>query len=115
VLVRQRLRRENVPQNNSPSPRRPFEVCNIPLFDPKNELHQSIAELARNARKELLKVVPKMQTPVATARADARRIVANQLHNLDKLVVKLLNGNSTKYPTHKSEPMQLMELFEEKS
>jgi len=34
---------------------------------------------------------------------------------LDKLVVKLLNGNATKYPTLKSEPMQLMELFEEKS
>jgi hypothetical protein len=92
--------------------RRPFEVCNIPLFDPKNDLHQSIAETARDARKELLQVVPKMQTPVATARADARRIVANQLHKLDKLVVKLLNGNLTKYPTLKSEPMQLMELFE---
>ena len=56
-----------------------------------------------------------METPVARARGDARRLVANQLHKLDKLVTELLKNKSLKYPDHKSEPMQLMELFEEKS
>ena len=52
-----------------------------------------------------------MQTPVATARADARRLVANHLHILDKLVTELLNGQSVKYPEHKPEAMTLLELF----
>ncbi len=91
--------------------RRPFEACAIPLFDPKHRLHQRIAETARRAREELLPVVPKMQTPVATARADARRLVANHLHKLDQLVTELLNTQPVKYPEHKPQTMKLLELF----
>ena len=91
--------------------RRPFEACDIPLFDLKNNLHSRIAETAREAREELLKIVRKMETPVARARGDARHLVANQLHKLDKLVTELLKNKTVKYPDLKSEPMQLMELF----
>jgi methylase of polypeptide subunit release factors len=92
--------------------RRPFEACAIPLFDEKNKLHRDIAKVASEAREELRKVVPKMQTPVATARADARRLVANQLHKLDKLVAELLNGHTVKYPDFQPQAMKLLELFE---
>ena len=93
--------------------RRPFEACAIPLFDAKNKLHQRIAEAAGSAREELLPVVPKMQTPVATARADARRLVANHLHKLDELVRQLFDGQraDSAYPPPKAEAMKLLELF----
>lgn len=91
--------------------RRPFEACAIPLFDAKNKLHQRIGEVAREAREELLPVVPRMQTPVATARADTRRLVAKQLHKLDELVAQLLAGQPVKYSATKSEAMKLLELF----
>jgi hypothetical protein len=60
-----------------------------------------------------ISIVPKMQTPVATARADARHIVHGKLNKLDELVRKLLGNPNPKtiYPQHKSEPMKLMDLF----
>jgi methylase of polypeptide subunit release factors len=93
--------------------RRPFEVCHIPLFDSKESLHLKIAELSCQCREELLPFVPKMQTPVATARADARRIVQGKLNTLDELVRKLIGNPAsiTAYPPHKDEPLKLMELF----
>lgn len=91
--------------------RRPFEVCPIPLFDARNPLHRRIAEVAREARQVLLPVVPKMVTPVATARAEARRLVADQLAQLDALVAQLLDGQPLKYPEKPEEPMKLLELF----
>ena len=91
--------------------RRPFEACAIPLFQPKHRLHQRIAEAARKAREELLPVVTKMQTPVATARADARRLVANHLHKLDQLVTELLSTQPVTYSDPKPQAMKLLELF----
>lgn len=92
--------------------RRPFEACDIPLFDPKNKLHQQIAKISASARSELLPIVPKMQTPVGTARGDARRIVQGKLNQLNGLVIKLLNGQPTHYPKPKNQSMKLLELFE---
>lgn len=93
--------------------RRPFEACAIPLFDAKNKLHRDIAKVAGEARAELLKIVPKMQTPVATARADARRIVAGKIKKLDELVIKLLDAKPTiKYPDLQPQGIKLLELFE---
>jgi SAM-dependent methyltransferase len=80
--------------------RRPFEACNIPLFDPKNDLHQQIAQISAAARAELLSVVPKMQTPVATARADARRLVQGKLNHLDELTRRLLGSCATTPKKH---------------
>lgn len=95
--------------------RRPFEACAIPLFDAQDKLHHRIAEAAGEARAELFVVVPRMQTPVATARADARRLVAHHLHKLDELVAELLDGQPLRYPAPKSGPAKLLELFDEKA
>jgi hypothetical protein len=91
--------------------RRPFEACDIPVFDPKNVLHQRIAKIAADAREELLSIVPKMQASAGTARGDTRHLVQGKLNQLDEIVAKLLNGQTTRYPDHKSESMKLLELF----
>ena len=91
--------------------RRPFEACDIPLFDPGNKLHQQIAKVSAEARAELVPIVPKMQLPVAGARAAARDLVAGKLNRLNELAAKLLNGQPTRYPDHKSTAMTLLELF----
>ena len=72
--------------------RRPFEACNIPLFDPTNELHREIAKVSAAARAELLPIVPKMVLPVAGARAAARDLVAGKLALLDDLTRRLLGS-----------------------
>jgi hypothetical protein len=72
--------------------RRPFEVCNIPLFDPTNELHREIAKLSASARAKLLNIVPKMELPVAQARAKAREFVTGEVYRLDELTRSLLNA-----------------------
>ncbi|MBI3878227.1 MAG: hypothetical protein HY300_20080 [Verrucomicrobia bacterium] len=77
----------------------------------EDPLHQRIAGVAREARKELLPVVPKMKSPVATARADARRLVVNHLHKLDELVSHLLGQTKVTYHTQADEPLKLLELF----
>jgi len=91
--------------------RRPFEACDIPVFDPKNVLHQRITKIAAAAREDLLSIVPKMQASAGTARGDARHLVQGKLNQLDEIVAKLLNGQTTRYPDHKSESMKLLELF----
>ena len=80
--------------------RRPFEVCNIPLFDPENALHREIAKVSAAARAELLTIVPRMELPVAGARAAARDLVAGKLAMLDDLTRRLL-GSITASPRRK--------------
>ena len=72
--------------------RRPFEACNIPLFDPENVLHREIAKISAAARAELLPIVPKMELPVAGARAAARELVAGKLAHLNTLTRRLLGS-----------------------
>jgi hypothetical protein len=91
--------------------RRPFEVCAIPLFEATSPLHTAIAELARQCREELLPVVRKMQTPVATARGDARDLVRGKLDKLDALVGQMLGQSAVCYPAHTGGSAMLLELF----
>ena len=72
--------------------RRPFEACDIPLFDPSSKLHQEIAAVSAAARDVLLPFVSKMPEPVAQARKFARERVAGKLAQLDELTQKLLNS-----------------------
>jgi hypothetical protein len=72
--------------------RRSLEACNIPLFDPENALHREIAQVSAAARAELLPIVPKMELPVAGARAAARDLVAGKLNVLDDLTRRLLGS-----------------------
>jgi methylase of polypeptide subunit release factors len=85
--------------------RRPFENCPIPPFDAKDSLHLKIAEIARDCREHLLPIVRKMKSPVATARADARKLVRGKLNQLDTLVSKLLGDTrlSTRVVKKKTE------------
>jgi hypothetical protein len=89
--------------------RRPLEVCNFPVFDPSNQLHQDIASVSASARVELLPIVPKMELPVGQARAAARELVAGKLNRLDELTRRLLGtaGKSIKKP----KPTKQTELF----
>lgn len=80
--------------------RRPLEVCPIPRFDPKDALHLKLANLAHRCREALLPIVPKMQTPVATARGDARDLVRDKLQLIDELVHELF-GNAEMRPNSK--------------
>jgi hypothetical protein len=72
--------------------RRPFEACNIPLFDSANELHRQIAQISAAARAEILPFAAKLPTPVSQARKFARERVAGKLARLNDLTSKLLNS-----------------------
>ena len=72
--------------------RRPFEACNIPVFDPANKLHQSIAEISAAARAVLLPLAPKVPGGVAQARKFARQRVAGKIAQLDGLTRELLKS-----------------------
>ena len=68
-------------------------MCPIPMFDPKRKLHLQIAEVAREARKKMLKWRSKIGGKAAQARQAGRKIVQAGLDQLDPLVAELLNGH----------------------
>jgi hypothetical protein len=72
--------------------RRPFEACNIPLFNRTDELHLKIAKIAAAARKELLPLVSMMPIPVAQARKFARQRVVGKIAQIDELTRELLKS-----------------------
>jgi SAM-dependent methyltransferase len=74
--------------------RRPFEVCSIPIFDPKDALHRKIVDIARTAREKMLKWKSKIQGNAAQAREAARKIVHSEIQQLDELVSELLKGQA---------------------
>lgn len=73
--------------------RRPFEVCNIPIFDPTNELHREIGKIAAACRAALLPIIPKMQLAVGQARSAARELVGDKIARLDDLTASLLGSS----------------------
>jgi hypothetical protein len=76
--------------------RRPFEVCEIPLFDPKNELHQRIVTLGEICRKKAEPIAPRIEGPVGKARQTMRAYLADEIHEINKLVAELLKSSSAK-------------------
>jgi hypothetical protein len=74
--------------------RRPFEVCSIPTFDPKDALHQKIVEAARSAHAKMLNWKSEIQGNAAQAREASRRIVHSEIQQLDDLVGELLKGQA---------------------
>ncbi len=73
--------------------RRPFEVCPIPIFDPQNNLHSQIVEIAREARKKMLEWRLRIEGSTTLARRTAKRVIQPELDKLDKLVRELLNDH----------------------
>jgi hypothetical protein len=78
--------------------RRPFEVCPIPMFDPRNHLHQRIVSVAREARQKMLKWRTRIEGNAAEARQAARKIVQPELESLNTLVTELLDGAALAIP-----------------
>jgi SAM-dependent methyltransferase len=74
--------------------RRPFEVCSIPVFNPKDVLHRKIVDIARTAREKMLKWKSKIQGNAAQAREAARKIVHSEIQQLDEHVSELLKGQA---------------------
>lgn len=70
--------------------RRPFEVCEIPLFNPQNELHQQIAKLGEVCRQKATKIAEKSEGQVGRARTDMRAWLGDELFQINKLVLRLL-------------------------
>jgi hypothetical protein len=70
--------------------RRPFEVCPIPLFDPRDSLHSEIVSVARDGRTKMLHWKSKIEGGAAEARSASRKIVQPELDKLSDLVSRLL-------------------------
>lgn len=72
--------------------RRPFEICPIPLFDPANRDHLSLARLSREAHAAVAPLYL-AEMSVAKAREAARRAAAPQLDQIDSIARRLLGLN----------------------
>lgn len=70
--------------------RRPFEVCEIPLFNSQNDLHNQIATLGEICRLKAAKVAGSMEGAIGRARLEMREYLAVELHELNNLVTRLL-------------------------
>jgi len=70
--------------------RRPFEICNIPRFDQKNELHTKISLLGATCEKEIRPYINSLSGSLGNIRMAVRKILSTHLGQIDKLVRKLL-------------------------
>ena len=66
--------------------RRPFEVCPIPLYDPKDPEHRRIVTLSRTATDIMRGVAKTLKGGLANVREQARNVVRNQVDAIDVLV-----------------------------
>jgi hypothetical protein len=76
--------------------RRPFEVCEIPLFDPQLELHREIAVLGEACRKKASKVAEKMAGSLGRVRQEMRLYLAPEIQRINHLVGRLLKGQKAR-------------------
>ena len=77
--------------------RTPFEACNIPEFDPNNVDHQYLAGLSINAHKTIdaqkdMGNERLLRKGLATARRQAREILADEIAAIDEIARRLLSG-----------------------
>jgi hypothetical protein len=77
--------------------RRPFEACRIPLFDPKNSLHQDIGAMGLDCERKAEAVVSEISSPVGRARQEMRGILKKELSEVDRLAARLL-GETPRAP-----------------
>jgi SAM-dependent methyltransferase len=90
--------------------RLPFEVCPIPIYDPRDDLHNQIVKDARIAREKMVEWAPRIGGNAANARGAARRIIKPDLDRLDELVTHLFKQPTTK--ALKKNDVQEPSLFE---
>jgi hypothetical protein len=76
--------------------RRPFEVCEIPRFDPNIKLHLDIAALGEKCRKKAAKVAEKMTGRLGRVRQDMRLYLDLEIGEINRLVAHLLKQQSAR-------------------
>jgi Eco57I restriction-modification methylase len=91
--------------------RRPFEVCPIPRFDLRNDLHIRIGKVALSARDKMMKWRSQIGGKTAQARQAARKIIAPELAEIDALVGKLLIVHAPSAQQPKSSANTMANLF----
>ena len=70
--------------------RRPFEVCNIPQYDPNNKLHCVLATQSKQCHEEIEQYLPKLKGKIGLVRNQVKKILRNEIIKIDKNVEKLL-------------------------
>lgn len=75
--------------------RRPFEVLPIPVFDPGNEKHLGLAILSKACHAKVSGILDKTdfrerKYPIGILRRDIRKLIADELMEIDKLVKEIL-------------------------
>lgn len=70
--------------------RRPFEACPIPLFNANDPEHIRLSELGKECRTILEKTAPKMVGTLGRRRLEAKRIIAPQIGEINKIVSSIL-------------------------
>jgi hypothetical protein len=78
--------------------RRPFEVCAIPVFDSRNPRHQKLAKLARQCAKIVAKSELTLTGTLARRRAIARRLVSDQIAEIDDITKAVLTESQKTGP-----------------
>jgi hypothetical protein len=91
--------------------RRPFEVCPIPLFDAKDDLHRRIVKVGIEARRKMLEWKSRIEGDAARARRAARKVIQPELDSLDELVRALLKKNEFREETPEKSSRLIRDLF----
>lgn len=91
--------------------RRPFEVCPIPLYDPRDSLHGEIVRVAQVARNKIMDWRSRIPGHAARARQGARKIIQPELNKLDELVRELLKKNEFIEESAERSPSETANLF----
>jgi len=70
--------------------RRPFEVCAIPKFDPKNKIHNALAKQGEKCTDEVKGYIPHLQGRLGRLRLEVKKILKPDIDKINKLVKQLL-------------------------
>jgi hypothetical protein len=94
--------------------RRPFEVCAIPKFNPKNPLHRKLSALGAKCRQDIQPYMAQFSGGIGRVRSAVRDILRNEIAKIDALVTDLLKaeGQTLKTaPRKKSKTAKNHDLF----
>jgi len=70
--------------------RRPFEVCAIPRYDPKNRIHRELADLAESCIEEIKPIQSQLHGRIGKIRTEVRKLLKNKMAKINGLVEELL-------------------------
>jgi len=70
----------------------------IPMFDPKNGVHQQLTQLGKSCEKRVKKVLPGLAEKydsIGTIRREIKNLLEDELEQIDKLVRKIMKARSS--------------------